>query len=193
MAGFIKGITIEFGANTEKLNKALGNLQGRLNKTQAELKQVNRSLKFNPGNTTLLNQKFKLLQKSVTDTSRKLDGLRQMQARMKAQGIDENSAQYRQLQREIVKTENQLKQAEAEEQKAKTLYDYTVLQSPINGVVGNVALTKGNYVAPGNSPLLNIIQFDPIRVMFAIPDKIYLEEIKKYCSFFWTTIHQHKS
>ena len=77
-------------------------------------------------------------------------------------------------------TEAQLKQAEAEEQKAKTLYDYTVLQSPINGIVGNVALTKGNYVAPGNSSLLSIIQFDPIRVMFAIPDKEYLSEIKKY-------------
>lgn len=127
MAGFIKGITIEFGANTEKLNKALGNLQGRLNKTQAELKQVNRSLKFNPGNTTLLNQKFKLLQKSVTDTSRKLDGLRKMQERMKAQGIDENSAQYRQLQREIVKTENQLKQAEAELKRFGTVGKQQVL------------------------------------------------------------------
>ncbi|MBE6454672.1 MAG: efflux RND transporter periplasmic adaptor subunit [Alphaproteobacteria bacterium] len=77
-------------------------------------------------------------------------------------------------------TEALLKQAEAEEQKAKTLYDYTVLQSPINGIVGNVALTKGNYVTSGNSSLLSIIQFDPIRVMFAIPDKEYLSEIKKY-------------
>lgn len=114
MAGAIKGITIEFGANTTKLNKALGNVNGKLNKTQAELKQVNRSLKFNPGNTTLLNQKFKLLQQTVTQTQKKLQGLKTMQARMKAQGIDENSAQYRQLQREIIKTENQLKTAEAE-------------------------------------------------------------------------------
>lgn len=114
MAGFIKGITIEFGANTTKLNKALSNVNGKLNKTQAELKQVNRSLKFNPGNTTLLNQKFKLLQQTVTQTQKKLQGLRAMQSRLKAQGIDENSAQYRQLQREIIKTENQLKTAEAE-------------------------------------------------------------------------------
>lgn len=114
MAGAIKGITIEFGANTTKLNKALGNVNGKLNKTQAELKQVNRSLKFNPGNTTLLNQKFKLLQQTVKQTEKKLQGLKTMQARMKAQGIDENSAQYRQLQREIIKTENQLKQAEGE-------------------------------------------------------------------------------
>lgn len=114
MAGYIKGITIEFGANTTKLNKALSNVNGKLNKTQAELKQVNRSLKFNPGNTTLLNQKFKLLQQTVQQTEKKLQGLRAMQQRMKAQGVDENSAQYRELQREIIKTENNLKQAEAE-------------------------------------------------------------------------------
>ena len=112
MAGYIKGITIEFGANTEKLNKALGKLQGKLNKTQAELKQIDRSLRFNPRNTTLLQQKFKLLQTQVTQTSRKLDALRKMEARLKSQGVDENSAQYRQLQREIIKTENQLKQAQ---------------------------------------------------------------------------------
>ena len=114
MAGYIRGVTIEFGANTTKLNKALSNVNGKLNKTQAELKQVNRSLKFNPGNTTLLNQKFKLLQQTVQQTEKKLQGLRAMQQRMKAQGVDENSAQYRELQREIIKTENNLKQAEAE-------------------------------------------------------------------------------
>jgi len=114
MAGYIRGITIEFGADTTKLNAALKKTDGALNKTQAELKQINRSLKFNPGNTTLLNQKMKLLEQSVTQTRNKLNGLRQMQSQMKAKGIDENSAQYRELQREIIKTENNLKQAEAE-------------------------------------------------------------------------------
>lgn len=114
MAGYIKGITIEFGADTTKLNAALKKTNGALNKTQAELKQVNRSLKFNPGNTTLLRQKFELLQKSVTETRAKLTQLKQMQKNMDAAGIDKNSAQYRELQREIIKTENNLKQAEGE-------------------------------------------------------------------------------
>lgn len=114
MAGYIKGITIEFSANVEKLNKALGNVQGRLNKTQSELRQVNRALKFNPGNTTLLNQKFVLLQKTVKDTTKKLDGLRAMQARMDKNHVDKNTEAYRQLEREIVKTQDQLKQAEKE-------------------------------------------------------------------------------
>ena len=79
MAGYIKGVTIEFGANTEKLNSALKQTQGTINKTQAELKQINRALKFNPGNTTLLRQKFELLQQSVGETRAKLNQLKQMQ------------------------------------------------------------------------------------------------------------------
>ena len=112
MAGYIKGITIEFGADTSKLNGALKKTQGTLNKTQAELKQINRALKFNPGNTTLLRQKFELLQQSVKETQLKLKQLKDMQRSMDAAGVDKTSAQYRELEREIVKTENQLKQAE---------------------------------------------------------------------------------
>ena len=114
MAGYIKGVTIEFGANTEKLNNALKKTQGTINKTQAELKQVNRALKFNPGNTALLNQKFDLLTRSVGETTVKLNQLKKMQKEMNAAGVDKTSAQYRQLEREIVKTEGQLKTAEAE-------------------------------------------------------------------------------
>jgi phage-related minor tail protein len=112
MAGYIRGITISFGADTSQLNGALKKTQGTLNKTQAELKQINRALKFNPGNTTLLRQKFELLQQSVTETRTKLKQLKDMQKSMDAAGVDKTSAQYRQLEREIVKTESQLKQAE---------------------------------------------------------------------------------
>lgn len=114
MAGQIKGITIEFDANTEKLNGALKKTQGTLNKTQAELKQVNRALKFNPGNTTLLKQKFELLQRTVNETRTKINQLRQLQNDMRANGVKESSAQWKQLEREIIKTENQLKYAEGQ-------------------------------------------------------------------------------
>ena len=52
MAGYIKGITIEFGADVSKLNAGLKKAQGTINKTQAELRQINQALKFNPRNTT---------------------------------------------------------------------------------------------------------------------------------------------
>ena len=113
-AGYIKGITISFGADVSKLNAGLKKAQGTINKTQAELRQINQALKFNPRNTTLLKQKFDLLKLSVTQTEDKLKQLRAMQAKMDAAGVDKTSAQYRQLEREIVKTESQLKQAQAE-------------------------------------------------------------------------------
>ena len=80
--GAIKGITISFGADVSKLNEGLKKAQGSINKTQAELKQINRALKFNPGNTTLLRQKFDLLKQSVDQTSGKLKELRTMQSKM---------------------------------------------------------------------------------------------------------------
>ena len=112
MAGNIKGITIEFSADTSKLNAGLKKAQGTLSKTQAELKSVNRALKFNPGNTVLLRQKFELLQRSVKETEAKLKELKNLQRQMDAQGVSKTSAQYKQLEREIIKTENQLKQAQ---------------------------------------------------------------------------------
>lgn len=75
--------------------------------------------------------------------------------------------------------EAQLAAAKADYELAKVNYDYTVIQAPISGIVGNVSLTKGDYVSPSGQPLLSIIQYNPIRVVFSITDKDYLEEIGK--------------
>jgi len=111
-AGYIKGVTIQFDADLSKLNQGLKKAQGTLNKTQSELRQINQALKFNPKNTTLLRQKFDLLKLAVTQTEDKLKQLKTMQAQMDAKGIDKTSAEYRQLEHEIIKTEGQLKSAE---------------------------------------------------------------------------------
>ena len=114
MAGYIRGITIEFSADVQKLNDGLKSTQKQINKTQSELKQINTALKFNPGNTTLLKQKFDLLKKSVEDNKGKLKELKDLQKQMRADGVDETSAAYRELEREIIKVEDQLKQSEKE-------------------------------------------------------------------------------
>ena len=66
---------------------------------------------------------------------------------------------------------------------AKVNFNYTFLTSPINGIVGNVSLTKGNYVSPTNGSLFSIVQLSPIRVMFSITDKEYLNKLKKKSLF----------
>lgn len=151
MAGYIKGITIEFGADTTKLNNALKKTQSTINKTQSELKQINRSLKFNPRNTTLLQQKFKLLSASVEQTRGKLNQLRQMQAKMEASGIDRNSAQYRELQREIIKTENQLKRAEGELKRFGSVGKQQAL------AVGNAFKTAGGKIKSAGRSIITAV------------------------------------
>lgn len=72
MAGNIKGITIEIDGNTKKLNSALKSVNQDLRDTQYKLKDVEKGLKLNPGNTELLNQKFKLLGDSVNEAKEKV-------------------------------------------------------------------------------------------------------------------------
>ena len=72
-----------------------------------------------------------------------------------------------------------LAQAKANRALAQANYNYTEIKAPIDGVVGNVSLTKGEYVSPASKPLLSIIQTNPIRVVFSITDKDYLNEISK--------------
>ena len=76
MANRIKGITIEIGGDTTKLDKALSGTNKTLRDTQTQLKDVERLLKLDPGNTELLAQKQRLLAQSVETTTQKLDTLR---------------------------------------------------------------------------------------------------------------------
>ncbi len=86
-----------------------------------------------------------------------------------------SKTEYDSAQAQFLAAEASLAAAEADMEKAKVMLDYTLLQASIDGTVGNVALTPGNYVAPGSGALLSIVQYDPIRVVFSISDKEYLD------------------
>lgn len=75
----------------------------------------------------------------------------------------------------FLSAEAALEQAKAALAEAQVNYDYTVIRATIDGVVGDVPLSKGDYVSPENV-LLTVIQYNPIRVVFSITDKDYLEE-----------------
>lgn len=106
MAGRIKGITIEIGGNTTKLQKSLKNVDSTLKKTQNELRDVNKLLRFNPRNVELMRQKQELLSDQVKETSARLKQLNEAERQMKANGISETSEQYKRLRREIIETES---------------------------------------------------------------------------------------
>ena len=108
----IKGITIELGGDTTKLQDALKDVESKLKSTQAALKDVNKLLKLDPGNVELLTQKEKLLNDSIQGTEDKLKTLREASeqaAAAMADGDEKAQAQYDALQREIIETEQQLK------------------------------------------------------------------------------------
>ena len=65
MADRIKGITIEIDGDTTKLSKALKDVNNDLRSSQNTLKDVDKLLKLDPGNTALLQQKFKALGDSI--------------------------------------------------------------------------------------------------------------------------------
>ena len=112
MAGNIKGITIEINGDTTKLDAALRKVNNQTKKIDTELRKVDKALKFNPGSVDLWRQKQTLLTQKINETKTKLDALKQAQAKMDAQGVDKNSKEYRELQREIITTESKLKNFE---------------------------------------------------------------------------------
>ena len=85
MAGSIKGITVEIGGDTTGLSKALGGINKEISSTQKQLKEVERLLKLDPKNTELLAQKQRLLGEAITETSTKLDALKQAEAKAQEQ------------------------------------------------------------------------------------------------------------
>ena len=116
MASRIKGITIEIGGDTTGLDKALKGVNGTIRTTQNSLRDVNKLLKLDPKNTTLLSQKQKLLKESIGATKEKLEGLKEAQKQAKEQ-LDRGELgqdKYDALQREIAETENELKRLEKE-------------------------------------------------------------------------------
>lgn len=116
MANRIKGITVEIGGDTTKLQTALKTVNTQIKSTQSALKDVEKLLKLDPTNTTLLAQKQKLLTQAIGETKEKLATLKTAaeQANEQLQKGEITQEQYDALQREIAETEAELKKLEAQ-------------------------------------------------------------------------------
>lgn len=109
MGGNIRGITIQFNADTTKLDKSLREINNNTRKLDKELRNVDKALKFNPTSVELWRQKQDLLKKKIQETEKSLDLLRQKQAALDAAGVSKTSEEYRKVQREIIEAESKLK------------------------------------------------------------------------------------
>lgn len=117
-----KGITIEIGGDTTKLQTALKGVNTEIRNTQQQLKDVEKLLKLDPGNTELLAQKHKLLGQAVEETKNKLETLKtaQQQADEALKNGTISKDQYDALQREIIETEQELKRLEEQANQSAT-------------------------------------------------------------------------
>lgn len=120
MAGTIKGIIVEIGGDTLGLQKALRSVNTATSSLSKELRGINSLLKLDPSNTELLSQKQEVLAENIEQTSKKLEELRKVQE-MANQDMSKISPEnYRNLQREIINTENKLKELQVQASKWTT-------------------------------------------------------------------------
>ena len=137
MASRIQGITVEIGGDTTKLSTALSKVNKEIRDTQAQLKDVNKLLKLDPGNAELMAQKQRLLSQAVSETKEKLDALKlagQQANEALAKG-EISRSQYDALQREIIETEHALRDLERQaEQSSVALQKIGAAGEKLQGV-----------------------------------------------------------
>ena len=155
ISGYLEEILVEGGAEVKADDILViirqGEYQASLEAAKATLLQAQADY----NNASLYYKRIKSAQKAVSKTE-----------------FDNAKAKFLSAQAAVSK-------AKADYDLAKINYEYTLIKAPISGVVGNVALTKGNYVSPNGDALFSIVQYNPIRVVFSITDKEYLEILQK--------------
>lgn len=142
MANRIKGITVEIGGDTTKLQTALKGVNTQIKNTQSQLKDVEKLLKLDPGNTELLAQKHKLLGDAVKETKEKLDTLKTAaeQANTALANGEISQEQYDALQREIIETENELRRLEEQaNQSATAVQKIAATGEKLKGIGDNIS------------------------------------------------------
>lgn len=116
----VKGIIVEIGGDTSKLQEALKKVNSSTASLSKELRGINSLLKLDPKNTELVSQKQTILKKEIEETENKLKLLhstyqRAVEAEVDGAKISEEN--WRKIQREIIATENKLKQLQLENSK----------------------------------------------------------------------------
>lgn len=150
MASRIQGITVEIGGDTTKLQNALKGVNGQIKSTQSQLKDVNKLLKLDPGNTELLAQKHKLLAEAVSETKEKLATLKTAaeQANTALANGEISKDQYDALQREIVETEQDLKNLETQANQSATAVQKIAATGEKLKTVGDNISSAGQKLLP---------------------------------------------
>lgn len=157
--GRIKGITLEIDGSTTGLDKALKGTETNLSSVQRSLKDVNRLLKMDPTNTELLTQKQNLLSQAIQETKQKLEILKEADAQAKEQldSGDMGQDKYDALQREIIDTEQKLKDLEKQAKSSSSILG-TQMQEAGKKIsdVGEKITDAGKKLLPASTAIAGI-------------------------------------
>lgn len=147
----IKGITIELDGETRGLDKAIEDVTRKSIDLQGELRDVERLLKFDPGNSEALAQKQLILSKQLENTVEKLNRLKAAQAEVERQfeSGDIGEKQYRAFRREIEFTEKSIKDLKSKisqldgAQVTEVRNDFNQLEESVEEATNNVESLGG--------------------------------------------------
>lgn len=143
----IKGITIEIGGNTSKLQDALKSVDKQVYGLNSDLKNLNQALKLDPKNTELLSQKYDVLKRNIEETEKRLQTLKTAQKQMGdyTKLTDAQKSSYNALSLEIAKGESSLRSMKGELQQTSGI-KLDGLKNALSAV-GSVALSVAKTVA----------------------------------------------
>jgi RND family efflux transporter MFP subunit len=92
--------------------------------------------------------------------------------------VDQAQATRDGAQAQVDQAEAQIALAQSQLTTAQLNLSFTDVKSPIAGRIGKANITEGNLVSPQSGTLAIVVQTDPIRVVFSISDREYLEVVK---------------
>ena len=111
----IKGITIQIGADTKELTKAISEAEKKMGDAAYKLRDINKLLKADPKNVELLTQKQKAYNDAIAATKEKLQKEKEALADLAAKDqTDDVKQQQEALNREIIETKQSLEKLKKE-------------------------------------------------------------------------------
>ena len=156
---FVEADSVAFVIEKDTYEAAVEGAQAQLESATAAVASAEANLKLQ--DLTLVRQKELLRTNAVSQSV-----VDQAQATR-----DGAQAQVDQANAQIALMQSQLRTA-------RLNLSYTDVKSPIAGRIGKANITEGNLISPQSGPLATVVQTDPIRVVFSISDREYLDVVK---------------
>ena len=153
MAEKVKGITITLDADATGVKKAFKDLTADSKTVERQLQEIKRALKFDPGNTALLEQQQKLLAEACENTRKQLEAARQAQQAFVDSGGSLNSEAYTQLVIETEKLTDHLRYLEQQADKSVSALEKigATADKVAAGASKVASATKGMSLAAGGA------------------------------------------